>query len=280
MASGVAQEDRELAPDAVELAAEAAERARLRLAPGPLVPGSVVAHAELGERRLEIALGADAPPEFREALARLLEPEGHPVPLVAQEQADVLLDRVAVVERDVERRRVLRAVPEDRIAVRVHHSRVRALRPARRDRAHLARQVHVEGAVAEAAVEPADQPRQPVVRLDVIVRVVEVRFAEQAAPRLVRARVVRDVGAGPRERLRTGTAGTEDKDVHRAGVYSLPAARDGAPRAAGMSKDPTKTVQIRKIDKVAPDHRGRSVWLGKIEPVELELVSTTALEKI
>jgi hypothetical protein len=47
-----------------------------------------------------------------------------------------------------------------------------------------------------------------------------------------------------------------------------------------MPKDPTKTVQIRKIDKVAPDHRGRSVWLGKIEPVELELVSTTALEKI
>jgi hypothetical protein len=46
------------------------------------------------------------------------------------------------------------------------------------------------------------------------------------------------------------------------------------------SKDPTKTVRIRKIDKVAPDHRGRSVWLGKIEPVELELVSTTALEKI
>ena len=47
-----------------------------------------------------------------------------------------------------------------------------------------------------------------------------------------------------------------------------------------MSKDHTKTVRIRKVDKVAPDHRGRSVWLGKIEPVELELVSTTALEKI
>lgn len=47
-----------------------------------------------------------------------------------------------------------------------------------------------------------------------------------------------------------------------------------------MSKDPTRTVRIRKPDKVAPDHRGRSVWLGKIEPVELELVSTTALEKI
>jgi hypothetical protein len=46
------------------------------------------------------------------------------------------------------------------------------------------------------------------------------------------------------------------------------------------SKDPTKIVRIHKIDKVAPDHRGRSVWLGKIEPVELELVSTTALEKI
>lgn len=47
-----------------------------------------------------------------------------------------------------------------------------------------------------------------------------------------------------------------------------------------MAKDHTKTVQMRKVDKVAPDHRGRSVWLGKIEPVELELVSTTALQTI
>src|SRR5688572_9081556 len=52
------------------------------------------------------------------------------------------------------------------------------------------------------------------------------------------------------------------------------------PGTGTMSKDHTKTVQIRKIDKVAPDHRGRSVWLGKIEPVKLELVSTTALKKI
>ncbi len=47
-----------------------------------------------------------------------------------------------------------------------------------------------------------------------------------------------------------------------------------------MSKDHTKTVRIRKVDKVAPDDRGRSVWLGRVEAVELELVSTTALEKI
>jgi len=47
-----------------------------------------------------------------------------------------------------------------------------------------------------------------------------------------------------------------------------------------MAKDHTKTVQIRKADKVAPDHRGRSVWLGKIEPVEPELVSTMALQTI
>jgi len=47
-----------------------------------------------------------------------------------------------------------------------------------------------------------------------------------------------------------------------------------------MTKDHTKTVRIRKLDKVAPDERGRSVWLGKVESVELELVSTTALEKI
>ncbi len=47
-----------------------------------------------------------------------------------------------------------------------------------------------------------------------------------------------------------------------------------------MSKDHTKTVRIRKPDKVAPDERGRSVWLGKVDTLELELVSTTALEKI
>ena len=47
-----------------------------------------------------------------------------------------------------------------------------------------------------------------------------------------------------------------------------------------MAKDHTKTVRIRKVAKVAPDHRGHSVWLGKIEPVELELVSTMELQKI
>lgn len=47
-----------------------------------------------------------------------------------------------------------------------------------------------------------------------------------------------------------------------------------------MSKDHEKTVKIRRIAKVAPDHRGHSVWLGKVEAVELELVTTTALQKI
>ena len=47
-----------------------------------------------------------------------------------------------------------------------------------------------------------------------------------------------------------------------------------------MPRDHTKAVRIRKIDKVARDDRGRSVWLGKVEPVELELVSAAALEKI
>ncbi len=47
-----------------------------------------------------------------------------------------------------------------------------------------------------------------------------------------------------------------------------------------MTKDHTKTVLIWKPGKVAPDERGRLVWLGKVEAVELELVSTTALQKI
>ena len=47
-----------------------------------------------------------------------------------------------------------------------------------------------------------------------------------------------------------------------------------------MTQDYVKTVVIRKPAKVTTDDRGRTVWVGKIESVELELVSTTALEKI
>ena len=47
-----------------------------------------------------------------------------------------------------------------------------------------------------------------------------------------------------------------------------------------MAQDFVKTVVIRKPEKVATDDRGRMVWVGKIETVELELVSTAALQKI
>jgi len=47
-----------------------------------------------------------------------------------------------------------------------------------------------------------------------------------------------------------------------------------------MSEDFTKTVRITRKSRVAPDDRGRNVWVGRVETVELELVSTTALEKI
>lgn len=47
-----------------------------------------------------------------------------------------------------------------------------------------------------------------------------------------------------------------------------------------MTQDFVKTVTIRKPEKVTTDDRGRTVWAGKIESVELELVSTTALQKI
>ena len=47
-----------------------------------------------------------------------------------------------------------------------------------------------------------------------------------------------------------------------------------------MAEDYTKTVRIQRPSKVAPDERGRNVWVGRVEEVELELVSTTALERI
>jgi len=47
-----------------------------------------------------------------------------------------------------------------------------------------------------------------------------------------------------------------------------------------MSGDFTKTVRITRQSRVAPDDRGRNVWVGKVETVELELVSTMALRKI
>ncbi|MDH4259343.1 MAG: hypothetical protein OEW16_03465 [Gammaproteobacteria bacterium] len=47
-----------------------------------------------------------------------------------------------------------------------------------------------------------------------------------------------------------------------------------------MVQDYVKTVIIRRPAKIATDERGRTVWAGKVESVELELVSTTALERI
>ena len=47
-----------------------------------------------------------------------------------------------------------------------------------------------------------------------------------------------------------------------------------------MSDDFVKTVRIKRPSRVAPDQRGRNVWVGPVEEVELELVSTTGLEKI
>ncbi|MGE0029860.1 MAG: hypothetical protein AB7T20_01910 [Steroidobacteraceae bacterium] len=47
-----------------------------------------------------------------------------------------------------------------------------------------------------------------------------------------------------------------------------------------MADDFTKTVRIQRTSRVAEDDRGRNVWVGKVESVELELVSTTALQKL
>lgn len=47
-----------------------------------------------------------------------------------------------------------------------------------------------------------------------------------------------------------------------------------------MAEDFTKTVRIQRPTRVAEDDRGRNVWVGRVESVELELVSTTALQKL
>lgn len=47
-----------------------------------------------------------------------------------------------------------------------------------------------------------------------------------------------------------------------------------------MAEDFTKTVRIQRPARVAEDDRGHNVWVGKVESVELELVSTVALQKI
>lgn len=47
-----------------------------------------------------------------------------------------------------------------------------------------------------------------------------------------------------------------------------------------MADDFTKTVRIQRPSRVAPDERGRNVWVGRVEEVELELMSTAALELI
>lgn len=47
-----------------------------------------------------------------------------------------------------------------------------------------------------------------------------------------------------------------------------------------MNKDHTRTIQIKRPSRVSHDDRGRSVWVGPVETIELELMSTMALEKI
>ncbi len=48
-----------------------------------------------------------------------------------------------------------------------------------------------------------------------------------------------------------------------------------------MAGDQDKTVRIKRDSRVAEDHRGRNVWVGRVEAaVELELVSTASLEKV
>lgn len=47
-----------------------------------------------------------------------------------------------------------------------------------------------------------------------------------------------------------------------------------------MAEDFTKTVRIQRPSRVAEDPQGKNVWVGRVEEVELELMSTTALERI
>ena len=47
-----------------------------------------------------------------------------------------------------------------------------------------------------------------------------------------------------------------------------------------MVKDFIATVRIQRKTKTTVDDRGRTVWNEPVEEVEIELVSTTALEKI
>lgn len=47
-----------------------------------------------------------------------------------------------------------------------------------------------------------------------------------------------------------------------------------------MAKDFVTTVRIQRQKKTTVDDRGRTVWNEPVQEVELELVSTTALQKI
>ncbi len=47
-----------------------------------------------------------------------------------------------------------------------------------------------------------------------------------------------------------------------------------------MSDDHMKTVRIKRPPRVAQDERGHNVWVGRVETVELELMSTAALQAV
>ncbi|MFQ6005930.1 MAG: hypothetical protein ACE5OQ_10540 [Woeseia sp.] len=47
-----------------------------------------------------------------------------------------------------------------------------------------------------------------------------------------------------------------------------------------MSDENTKTVRIQRPARIRTDEKGRSVWAGPVETVELELMSTVALRNV
>lgn len=175
-----------------------------------------------GARGDKIALGLDRRAEHGERGFSSFQVDGQE-PFVPQEGGDVRRDggdQIAAHGQPISRGLVNDASMIGR------GQRSKPLRPSGgvrpRHRLWVAEQVDVKGIAPERVVEPAEHPRQAVIRLDVAGRIGKTVRSEETGAGLVTGGVVGEVAASGDEGSRPATSRAEHEYVHgrRASIAS------------------------------------------------------------
>ena len=126
-------------------------------------------------------------------------------------------------------------------------------------------QVHVKRVVPVSLLQPSEKPSEPVVRLDVIGRVLHAARPCDVSPRLVGRRVVANVLAGFDESHRAAPAGTKHENIHGRCPTGLLARdqRGSAPKGICLESN-EKSIRLRLSSLI--HSRDRTVLFEQLVP--------------